>query len=506
MDENNEKKVEKIINWAVEKTVSTKPQVDAASDKQVKQEEQNIEEEIKEDAKFEVEISKDQMQAMIYVVPPKGGKMVLFDDILSELAKKGITEGINYGKIKEVLENGIFYSKVRIAEGQNPVNGQNAQIKYYFDTNKELKPAVSEDGKADFYNLNLVTNVKIGELLAEIIPPTRGLPGKTVTGKTIPARDGREIRFRAGKNVHISEDGLKIFSKIDGQPVLSDGKISVLQVLEIKGDVGTATGNINFLGSIVVRGNVKSGFKIKVEGDAEINGTVEAAEIDAGGSIIIKRGIQGGKKGYLRAGIDVTARYIENCTIEAGRDINVYEAVMHSNLSAGKKIKIDGKKGLLVGGNCRAGEELIAKTIGSHMATYTEIEVGTDPEQKKKLTETNQKLQAIENDLNKAKQAIDLLGKLKDRNALTSDKAALFEKIKNANQILHEQKLNITSEKEKLETMIACQGRARVSASDAAMPGVNIVIGNASFKIKDKIDHVTFYNHDGQVKFGTYEG
>lgn len=505
MDETNQKEVEKIINWAVKKTASIKPPIEAG-DKPAQKEQQNAAEEIKEDARFELEISKDQMQATIYVVPPKGGKMVSFDDISSELAKRGVIEGINYGKIKETLENGIFYTRVRIAEGRNPVNGQNAQIKFHFDTNKELRPTVSEDGKADFYNLNLVTNVKIGELLAEIIPPTKGLPGKTVTGKILPARDGRDIHFRAGKNVHISEDGRKIFSKIAGQPLLSDGKISVLQVLEIKGDVGPATGNINFLGSIVVRGNVKSGFKIKVEGDAEINGSVEAAEIDAGGSIVIKRGIQGGKKGFLKAGTDVTARYIENSTIEAGRDINVYEAAMHSNLSAGKKIKIDGKKGLLVGGNCKAGEELIAKTIGSPMATYTEIEAGTNPEQKKKLTEINLKLQAIEDDLTKARQATDLLKRLKERNALTPDKVALFEKIKNTDEILHEEKLHITSEKEKLEDMIACQVRARVSASDAAMPGVNIVIGNASFKVKDRIDHVTFYNHEGQVKFGTYEG
>lgn len=504
MENQNEKKVERMVEWAIEKASHNKPQDDDMKNDKKKSHE--TEEEVCEDARFEVEISKDQMYATIYIVPPKGGKMVSFDNIISELEKIGITEGINYEKIREVLEKGIFFTKVKIAEGKVPVDGQNAQIKYYFDIHKELKPALTDDGKADFYNLNLVTNVKIGDLLAEIIPPTKGFPGKTVTGKTIPARDGKEIQFRTGKNVTVSEDGRKLFSNIDGQPVLSDGKISVLQVLEIRGDVGPATGNIDFLGSIVVKGNVKSGFKIKVEGDAEIDGTVEAAEIVAGGNIVIKRGIQGGGKGYLRAGVDVTARYIENSTVEAGRDIVVYEAVMHSNLAAGKKIKIDGKKGLLVGGNCRAGEELVAKTIGSPMCTYTEIEVGTNPEQKKKLMEINQKLQTIQKDINKARQAIDLLEKLKDRNALTPDKTILLEKLKHTHEILNDQKLDLIGEKEKLEMMITSQVRARVSASNAAMPGVNIVIGNASLKIKDKIDHVTFYNHEGQVKFGTYEG
>ncbi|MCR4430533.1 MAG: FapA family protein [Tepidanaerobacteraceae bacterium] len=468
--------------------------------------EQNDGDKIKEDARCEVEISKDQMHASICIIPPKGGRMVDYGDILAELAKAGVIEGINHNKIKEILENGVFYSKVKIAEGKAPVNGQNAQIKYYFDIKKELRPIITEDGKVDFHNLNLVTNVKTGELLAEIIPPAPGFPGKTVTGKILPAKDGKDIHFKPGKNVNISEDGRKIYSNIDGQPVLSEGKISVLQILEIKGDVGPATGNIYFLGSILVRGNVKSGFKIKVEGDAEIEGTVEAAEIEAAGSIIIKRGIQGSGKGYLKAGIDITSRYIENSMIEAGRNIIVYEAAMHSNLSAGKMIKIDGKKGLLVGGSCKAGEELIAKTIGSPMATYTQVEVGINPELKKKLIELNQKLQIIENDLKKALQTVCLFERLKDRDALPPDKLLMYEKLKNTCEMLHEQRTYVINDIEKLEALVADMGRAKVSASNAVMPGVNIAIGNASFKVKDKIEHATFYNYDGQIKFGVYEG
>ena len=38
---------------------------------------------------------------------------------------------------------------------------------------------------------------------------------------------------------------------------------------------------------------------------------------------------------------------------------------MHSQLYAGKKIIIEGKKGLLAGGSSRAGEELKARVIGS---------------------------------------------------------------------------------------------------------------------------------------------
>ena len=59
--------------------------------------------------------------------------------------------------------------------------------------------------------------------------------------------------------------------------------------------MGPATGNIDFLGSVIVLKR-KSGFTIKASGDIEINGIVEAAKIEAGGNITVKRGIQGKAK------------------------------------------------------------------------------------------------------------------------------------------------------------------------------------------------------------------
>ena len=201
-----------------------------------------------------------------------------------------------------------------------------------------------EDGTADYHNLGLVINVKKGDLLAEIIPPTKGIPGKTVTGKIIPAKAGKEVRIRIGKNVIVSEDGYKMFAEIDGQPIMYDNKLSVLPILEIKGDVGPATGNIDFLGSVIVQGNVKSGFSINANGDLQVNGIVEATEIQAGGDIIINRGIQGQGKGILKAGRDFKVRYIENATVEAGEILILPKASMHSCLLAGKNITLDGKE------------------------------------------------------------------------------------------------------------------------------------------------------------------
>ena len=507
LEDNKDKKVGRILKWAIEKT-----SVENTKDEsEIKENTNSVsnhtkEENISEDAKLKIDISKDERGVTVFLIPPKGGKMLTIENIKEELATMGVAYGVDYNKIKEVVTREMFETLVHVASGLLPVNGENGRIKYYFDINRDLKPKMLEDGTADYHDLGLVINVKKGELLAEIIPPTKGIPGKTVTGKIIPAKDGKEARIRTGKNVIISEDGYKLYAWIDGQPVLYDRKLSVLPILEIKGDVGPATGNIEFLGSIVVLGNVKSGFAIKANGDLQVNGIVEAAEIEAGGNIIIKRGVQGQGKGILKAGQDFKARYIENTTVEAGENINIAEASMHSCLLAGKNIKLDGKKGLIVGGTAKAGEKLAAKIIGSPMSTYTEIEVGINPTLKMNHQNICNKLKDLEMDLHKINQAQGVLERLKEKDLLTHDKQVLLDKLILTKSSLMEQQSELMEEKEKLHLMISHSSRASISASNVCYSGVNIIIGNASLKVRDKINHVTFYNYEGQIKFGPYEG
>lgn len=458
-----------------------------------------------EDTVLELEISKDHMKAYISVAPPKNGKMITLEEVLEELQNAGVVHGIDETKISEVLNKGPYYSKVLVAAGTSPQTGENGRIIYHFDTKKELKPRVSQNGTVDFHNLDLVTNVTKGQLLAQIIPPTKGISGKTILGKVIPARDGKEARVVLGKGVFASQDGLQIYSDINGQPNLLEGKLSVLSVFDIKGDVGPATGNIDFLGTVIVRGSVKSGFMIKAEGDIEVEGTVEDSVLEAQGNILLKRGMQGRGKGEIRAGKNVLARYIENTQVEAGQDIVISEAAMHSILLAGRKVEITGRKGLLVGGVCRAGEELVAKTIGSPMATYTEIEVGTRPDMKNRCLEINDRLQELEKNLLSINQALNVISRT-FKNQIPSDKQMLLKKLTDTLEASQQEQRQLSKEKQQLDERMSTYCRAKVSASNTLYPGVFIIIGNASMKIRDKMEFTTFYNYEGRIKIGTYEG
>src|SRR5699024_12728695 len=90
----------------------------------------------------------------------------------------------------------------------------------------------------------------------------------------------------------------------DGQIQLMNDRIQVQVVYEINESISMKTGNINFIGSIIIHGDVPSGYQIKAGGDVKIFGLVEAANITAGGSIFISEGFSGMKTGVLKVGYD----------------------------------------------------------------------------------------------------------------------------------------------------------------------------------------------------------
>lgn len=180
-------------------------------------------------------------------------------------------------------------------------------------------------------------NVSKGQLLAKKIPSTEGIPGKTVSNKEIPAKNGKDIQFKIGKNVVLNEAKDKVYAAIDGQFVVTEqGKLNVFPIYEVNGDVDFGVGNIDFVGTVVIRGNVPDGFKIHAAGDIKVYGNVEGAELIAGGDIFIQQGVVGHNKSYVKANRNFQAAYILDGDVYASENIIVSQSIMHSNVNAGK--------------------------------------------------------------------------------------------------------------------------------------------------------------------------
>jgi uncharacterized protein (DUF342 family) len=458
-------------------------------------------EEIKIDASLSVFISPDKMKCFVLLTPPDGGRMLDAEHILGELSKNGVTYGINNALIDSIAKSPVYNQMICVAEGTEPVYGQNGAIEFYFDINRDKKPTILDDGRVDFRDLDLIENVSRGQALCALIPPVPGIKGKRVTGEEIPTVDGKPAVLPKGKNVNISEDGQSIVAAIDGQVQYTDDKVNVFATYEVPADVDNSTGNISFIGNIFIRGNVLSGFEVEAGGNVEVWGVVEGAVIKAGGDIILRRGIQGLGKGTLISGNDVFSRYIENSIVEAKNNVTA-EAIMHSNIKCGNKLELVGKKGLLVGGTSKVAKEINAKVIGSHMAVSTIVEVGLDPKLRERYKQLKEELSAMETDLLKAEQAITLLKKLEYAGMLNQEKRELLVKSVRT-KVYYSSRINDYKEELKqIDSQLQQEAFGKVHCYKYIYPGVRVSIGSAVLHLKEALHYCTLYRCGEDIRVG----
>jgi uncharacterized protein len=461
-------------------------------------------EEIKVDSKCEIRISKDNFNVYAFITSPLGGKGVTKEALYDALKEKNVIFGIKDDVINNIVENKIYGRELLIAEGLQPIDGESAKLDYHFDTNSETTLVEDDEGKINYHELSLIKNVAGGQVLVTMTPATDGIPGKNVLGEVVKQKEGKKVLMPKGKNVTISEDGLNIISSISGEVKIIDNKVHVFSLYTVPINVDNSTGNIRFIGKVVVKGNVLTGFSIEAEGDVEVFGVVEGAKIVSKGNIILHRGIQGMNKGELICDGDLVAKFIENSTLDVKGNIHS-DAIMHSHVICGKKLEAAGRKGLIVGGNFKVSDEIKAKVIGSPMATLTELEVGINPEMRKRYEVLKQEHKSIIENLEKVSQAVDLLTKISQKVELTVDKKELLSKSIQAKLQLAEKIAINNDEIKELEIYLEELSKGKVKASDIIYPGTKVTIGNSVMHVKDPLHYLTLYRLNAEVKIGPYE-
>ena len=235
----------------------------------------------------------------------------------------------------------------------------------YFVRREEERPAPREreDGRVDFYDLRLIENVVAGQVLARI-PLEEEIAGPEA--------------FPMGENVYVPEDNPRVLvAAVNGHAYWKDGKLHVSPVFVIEGNVDFSTGNVVFVGKLIVKGTIRAGFSVEAE-ELLVEGEVEG-EARSGGKMEVKGGIVTGEKGGVRCGGDLKALYVLNARVEVEGDLLVERSIRNSTVLAKGEVKVVGDPGLILGGLTKAARGVTARTIGARWGTPTEIVVGTDP-------------------------------------------------------------------------------------------------------------------------------
>lgn len=453
-----------------------------------------------------VVIDANHLCAELTLFPPtEGGKFLSRDEIIGELVRGGVKYGLVEERLDALVAERVYCTPIELAKATMPIEGKNAKITYHFNTDPTLKPKMLEDGSVDFHTLDTICPVHAGDLLAELEPAVQGRPGIDVCGRPIKPMKINNLILRHANRIHLSEDGLKMYSDVNGHVSLVDDKVFVSDTYEVPADVDSSTGDITCEGNVHVKGNVRTGFKIAAKGDVIVNGVVEGAEIHAGGQIILMRGIQGMSRGKLIADGNVISKFIESAEVISRYGYVQSEAIMHSQVSAKTDVIVGGKKGFITGGSTRCSQMIEAKTVGSNMGTNTLLEVGVDPTVAEEFRRLEKQMPELAAEKESAVQNIVLLAKkLKQGEQLPVDKLLLLKQSQKRVAEIEKQMEEIDQRLDELQDDMEMKENGMIRVSQTAYSGCKITISGAVYYVKTDLSHARFIKERGDVKIDAY--
>lgn len=449
---------------------------------------------------FSLRISDDKMQAVArFYAPSMGAEEMTPAELLSDLRAKGIRYGLLSDNIMEYFSNRTWCTDIVVAQGKPFKLGKDSKIEYLFPTDRKAKPALLEDGSVDFHTLNTICACKEGDVLARLTPAVQGINGSNVCGEQLKTPAVKQEKLQFGKNIELSGDKLEIRSKINGHVMLVGGEVFVSDLLELE-NVDVSTGNIEYDGAVKVNGNVFSGYSIKATGDIEIKGVVEGARVESGGNISIARGMNGMSKGILIAKGHIVSKFLENAEVSAGNYIAT-ESILHCNVQAGTEINVTGKRGFITGGKVMASNKISVKTLGSHMGASTIVEVGTNPELKKRQIALLKNMQEVKKFLNDIEPILVAAIQKKKNNIAMS--AEQLKNVQNLMKMRVEKKKELSMiemELDELDEILTESKNPSVEVEEEVYPGTKICILDVSQVIKSVVKYCRFIRSEGDVK------
>lgn len=450
---------------------------------------------------MKIVVNRKRTRVFVKMFPPSNkGKLITRAEILQDLEHHGICHGIIERNIDLYLKCRQFCTEFLVAKATEPIQGKDAVITYHFDTEMSSKPTIKEDGSVDFHQIDNINHIEAGVLLATLQPAELGKPGIDVTGEPIKQAKVAIKTLKHGRNIHLSDDGTKMYSDVSGHVSLTGEQVFVSDTYEVAADVSTSTGDIFYDGNVHVKGNVITGFKVEAKGDIIVDGVVEGATLIAGGQIVLRRGIQGMNKGVLHAEGDIVTKFIENSEVYAGGSITT-DAIMHSKVAAKGEVISTGKRGLVIGGSVKSETNISVKVAGSTMGTKTFLEIGMDPALMDEYKELDKQMLSMSEEIEKHYKIVEVYAKkVKTGEKLAEDKKKQYLVAKKSIEVLKENIENAEKRSTELREEMEKYSNGRIKVSDITYPGVKISITGAIFTVKSDMRRTQFVKDRALIK------
>lgn len=447
-------------------------------------------------SKAEISVDPNCTTAFMTIEPPEnGGLEMTLDKALAAVAEKGISFGLMKKEIETAVKEKRYGENICIARWKPPVDGEDGKIEYYFRRDSTIKPTEDEHGKVDFKNLGLVRNIYKGTAIAKITLPTQGTPGTDIMGKNVTQKVGIAAKFTVGKGTELVNDGTEIVATLDGNLVYSSGAFSVEETLVIRGDVDVSSGNIDFIGDVIIKGNVLEGFAVTSKKNVSINGSVTNGTITAEGNITVKLGSINSTLHSEHGSIKLD--FCENSKLYAEQNIEAASFV-GGEVFAGKNI-IAGGKGIMMGGKYTALENITASVIGSESYAKTMITLGNNAILTEEMENAQHTIAAYEDKLDQLGKIIATLTEMAKTSKLSPDREQMkVNAMRSRFQIQGEIK-RLNARIKEIETTLERKQNLSVSCKKAFYPGVTLRINSCVYQVNTITSHSKAMIDGGEI-------
>jgi uncharacterized protein (DUF342 family) len=447
-----------------------------------------------------VVVSEDGFKAFLTFMEGSDAIPCSAHEIQALLAEHGVIHGVRTDLADVVAHRAPNERSILVAVGKPPQAGKSGWIDYCFNTNQQSADS-SKERKVDYHDLGWIHNVHKLVVIAELHPAEAGIPGIRISGDEVPPPPVKEPVFKLGSGVALDPSNhRKVIATVDGNAVLEkDGTLHVHPTITVTGNVDYATGDIDFVGSVMVFGDVKSDFTIKAGQSVEIRGNVEDATIEAGGDVIVRKGFLGQGKGLIKAGGNVEIQHVLNQSVVSKKLIRIMREGICAKLHASEKIAAP--SAVFVGCTLEAGDEIDVHNLGNGDQTQAKVRVGRRGILFEQMSRVDREFQKAQRQLAEAKNAVYRLVRMQlDNGKLTAEQDAFLTKLKLAQTELTKVVERLQKDAEDLKGQMRETGVARIVVRDTIHANVFVELNGVKKMMQGAIKEVILTEKDGAIE------
>jgi uncharacterized protein (DUF342 family) len=444
---------------------------------------------VDEDTGIEIRISEDCMSAFMQV-PSDCVEELTVKSLTNLLENNEIAYGMIESNLHKIIEDEVRDSEMKVATGFPVKEGKSGWFELFFRNDLPESPKLLENDRVDYTNVTVAEMVDPGIKLAQYHKSEDGHNGITVLGFEIEAGVGHELPPLTGEGIARDEEEEVYYATTQGYVYYDEEEstLNVRKIYIINEDANCYNGNIEFDGTIYVKGSINDLTVLSASGDVVVEGFVGNATIYAGGNAILKGGMNAGGHGTLTAGGKVMGKFFEAVTIRAKGSIEG-NYFLNCDMETDDRVIARGSKSRIMGGSICAAVGVDSPIIGNCGRKKTTIAVGNYHWIDDRIKQQQALLKELEGELIQLEE-----GRAKLRQMLGDDVMggnSIYEKTCIAIHTQETQYARVEKEIERLKEVRKSAAAAFVNVSLELQEGVNITVNGNVKEIAADIHGIT---------------